>query len=304
MPFNANLNNTFTVSANTQPMPTAELRPHLIVLYPRQSFRKIPLIRGKNVIGRGSEADIRLDDEMISRKHCEISWDGEKVTCRDLNSTNGTFVDGSPLSNHPRTILSDNRLQIGKMVLKIAFQTPDDDTVDRDFFEAATTDSLTKIHNRRTFMDRSIGELAAARRKNQSVHVILYDIDNFKQINDSWGKQAGDLILKGIAQIFSRNKRESDLFARYDGGKFAILLPDMSKSDAVKSAERLRKAVENYRFSFNDAPIPVTISLGISSFKGKEIPSIETILSVADQCLYYAKENGKNQIVNSDELRA
>ena len=274
---------TIAANANTRPMCTAEPRPHLVVLYPRQYFRQIPLLQGKSVIGRGNEADIRLEDEMISR--------------RDLESTNGTFVDGTLLSTHPKVIESENRLQIGKMVLKIDFKDPSEEAFDRELFEAATTDPLTKIPNRRSFVERALGELACARRKNLYAHAVMCDVDHFKRVNDTWGHQAGDMILRAIAQIFSRNKRESDLFARYGGEEFVFLLTEMSKADALKSAERLRKAVENYRFSFEDKAIPVTISLGVASFKGKDIPTIDAMITAADKYLYYAKDHGRNQVV-------
>lgn len=291
-----NLEKTIAANAHTRPMLVAEPRPHLIVLYPRQYFRQIPLSQGKTVIGRGNEADIRLEDEMISRKHCELSWDGHRVTLRDLDSTNGTFVDGTLLSGRPRAVDSENRLQIGKMVLKIDFKDPNEEAFDRELFEAATTDTLTRIPNRRSFVERALGELACARRKNLYAHVIMCDVDHFKKVNDTWGHSAGDMILRTLAQIFARNKRESDLFARYGGEEFVFLLTEMSKVDAQKSAERLRKAVESHRFTFEDKTVPVTISLGIASFKGKDIPTIDAMISVADQYLYYAKDHGRNQV--------
>ncbi|MBP5247441.1 MAG: GGDEF domain-containing protein [Fibrobacter sp.] len=289
--------------ALTRPMPTAEARPHLIVLYPQTSFRQIPLMRGKSVIGRGTEADIRLEDEMISRKHSEISWDGTKITLRDLDSTNGTFVDGVALTTHPKMVFPENRLQIGKMVLKIDFKEPSDEAFDREFFEAATTDPLTKAPNRRTFIDRSVGELASARRKNQYVHVVLCQVDHFKKLCEDWGNSTGDMVLKSLSQIFTRNKRESDLFARYSNEEFILMLPEMAKADAIKSAERLRSAVESYKFSFNDKPVTATVSLGVASSKGREIPTLDAMVSKASQCLYYAKEQGQSQIVHSDMLQ-
>ena len=120
----SHLEKTIVASGLTRPMPAAEPRPHLIVLYPQASFRQIPVMQGKTVIGRGTDADIRLEDDMISRKHCELSWDGNRMTVRDLDSTNGTFLDGVTVTAHPKTIESDNRLQIGKMVLKIDFKDP------------------------------------------------------------------------------------------------------------------------------------------------------------------------------------
>ncbi len=293
---------TIAANENTRPMLTAEPRPHLVVLYPRELFRQIPLRQGKTVIGRGNEADIRLEDEMISRRHCEISWDGKRVALRDLASTNGTFVDGTLVSSRPKAIDSENRLQIGKMVLKIDFKDPSEEAFDRELFEAATTDPLTKIPNRRSFVERALGELACARRKNIYAHAVMCDVDHFKKVNDTWGHQAGDMILRSIAQIFSRNKRESDLFARYGGEEFVFLLTEMSRADALKSAERLRKAVESYRFAFEDREIPVTISLGVASFKGKDIPTIDAMITAADKCLYYAKDLGRNQVVGDTQL--
>ncbi len=293
----ANLEKTIAASTHTRPMLTAEPRPHLIVLYPRELFRQVPLSQGKTVIGRGTEADIRLEDEMISRRHCELSWDGKRVTIRDLDSTNGTFVDGTLVSNRARTVDSENRLQIGKMVLKVDFKDPSEEAFDKELFEAATTDPLTRIPNRRSFMERALGELACARRKNLYVHAIMCDVDHFKKVNDTWGHQTGDMILRGIAQIFTRNKRESDLFARYGGEEFVFLLSEISRADALKSAERLRKAVESYRFTFEDRKIPVTISLGVASFKGKDIPTIDAMITAADQNLYYAKDHGRNQVI-------
>lgn len=287
--------------ADTLPMPTASPRPHLIVLYPKQSFRQVALMCGTSVIGRGAEADIRLEDEMISRRHCEISWDGGKVTIRDLGSTNGTFVDGILLQG-PMEIDSGNRLQIGKMILKIDFKNPSEKAFDRELFEAATTDPLTKIPNRSAFFDRSIGELASARRKNQYVHILLCKVDFFKNLGETFGKGASESVLKGIARIFSRNKRESDLLARYGEEEFIFLFPEMSKADALKSAERLRKSAEESRFSFEDKSIPVTVSFGLASFRGKDIPSIESMISSADQSLYAAEENGSGRVVSQDKL--
>ena len=172
-------------SGNTIKLPVAPMRPHLIVLYPQNQFKQIPLEKGTVVLGRGQDADIRMDDELVSRRHCAVTFDGIDVTVKDLGSTNGTFVDGSPISESK--LEDHNRLQIGKMVLKVDFKDASEEAFDRELYEAATMDPLTKISNRRTFMDRSLGELALARRNNYFVHAIMVDADHFKRVNDTWG---------------------------------------------------------------------------------------------------------------------
>ena len=274
-----------------------ELRPHLIVLYPQAQFKQIPLEKGSVVLGRGQDADIRLDDELVSRKHCALTFDGKSVTVKDLGSTNGTYVDGQPVTE--LVLEPDNRLQIGKMVLKIDFKDQNEEAFDRELFEAATMDPLTKISNRRTFFDRGLGELALARRNNFYVHTIMVDADHFKRVNDTWGHQCGDMVLKEIARLLKDEKRESDLLARYGGEEFVLLLAGIGPEDAKRSAERLRMAVERHRFSWKDTVIPVTISLGLASKVGAEIPTLEEMIAECDKLLYIAKENGRNQVATA-----
>ena len=148
-------------------------------------------------------------------------------------------------------------------------------------------------------MDRSLGELALARRNNYYVHCIMVDIDHFKRVNDTWGHQCGDVVLKEVAKILKNEKRESDLLARYGGEEFVLLLCGIGPEDAKKSAERLRAAVENHRFAWNDTIIPVTISLGLASKQGEFIGKIDELIAESDKYLYIAKEAGRNQVTSA-----
>lgn len=291
------MDQTIATGSNTIKFPTVEMRPHLIVLYPQNLFKQVPLEKGTVILGRGTDANIKLDDELVSRKHCSLTFDGTKVIVKDLGSTNGTFVDGSPVDS--MELDSDNRLQIGKMVLKVDFKDPSEEAFDRELYEAATMDPLTKISNRRTFMDRSLGELALARRNDYFVHTIMVDADHFKRVNDTWGHQCGDMVLKEIARLLKEEKRESDLLARYGGEEFVLLLAGIGPEDAKKSAERLRAAVEKHRFCWNDIVIPVTISLGLCSKQGANIGKIEDMIAQCDKMLYVAKEGGRNQVATA-----
>lgn len=288
------LDQTIVTPGKTLKFEKIELRPHLIILYPQTQFKQIALSKGTVTLGRGQDADIRLDDELVSRKHCSLTFDGIHVTVEDLGSTNGTFVDGQPVVR--ASLDSDNRLQLGKMVMKIEFKDKSEEAFDRALYEAATIDPLTKISNRRNFFDRSLGELALARRNNYYVHTIMVDADHFKRVNDTWGHQCGDMVLKEIARILSEEKRECDLLARYGGEEFLLLLAGIGPEDARKSAERLRASIERHRFSWKDTVIPVTISLGLCTRQGEEIPKIEEMIAESDRMLYTAKECGRNQV--------
>ena len=151
---------TIMSNDNTIQFDQMVVHPHLIVLYPQNQFAQIPLERGTVVLGRGQDADIRFEDELVSRRHCALSFDGGSVTVEDLGSTNGTFVDGNFV--HKQILDSDNRLQIGRMVLKVAYKDPSEEAFSRELYEAATKDPLTGILNRQAFAERSAGELIYA----------------------------------------------------------------------------------------------------------------------------------------------
>lgn len=290
------IDQTIVTPGKTIKFEKIELRPHLIVLYPQTQFKQIPLAKGTIVLGRGQDADVRLDDELVSRKHCAVSFDGIHVTVSDLGSTNGTYVDGQQIMQ--AELDSDKRLQIGRMVLKVEFKDKSEEAFDKALYEAATIDPLTKISNRRNFFDRSLGELALARRNNYFIHTIMVDADHFKHVNDTWGHQCGDMVLKEVARILNEEKRECDLLARYGGEEFLILLAGIGPEDAKKSAERFRMAIERHRFSWKDTIIPVTISLGLCSRLGESIPKIEEMIADCDKMLYVAKESGRNQVAS------
>ncbi len=274
------------------------VHPHLIVLYPQSQFAQIPLERGTVVLGRGQDADIRFEDELISRRHCALSFDGGSVTVEDLGSTNGTFVDGNYV--HRQILNSDNRLQIGKMVLKVAYKDPSEEAFSRELYEAATKDPLTGLLNRQAFMDRSAGELVFARRNNTSVNIVMVDVDDFKHVNDTWGHQCGDLILREVARLLNDEMRDSDLLARFGGEEFLILMSGITFEDAKKRAEKLRSTIERHIFSWMDAVVPVTISLGLSSRQGTDIAQISELIAESDKRLYTAKGTGKNRVVSEN----
>lgn len=170
--------------------------------------------------------------------------------------------------------------------------------INQSLKNAATKDYLTGLNNVRQF-DNSFNSISQmAIRKEEELSMLFIDIDFFKKINDTYGHNAGDIILKSIAQIFINTCRTYDVVSRMGGEEFSIILLDCSASKAVKIAERLRKNVENNDFYISDnETIKITISIGISSYP-KLTSQIDDLLENADIALYQAKNNGRNKVVS------
>jgi diguanylate cyclase (GGDEF)-like protein len=158
----------------------------------------------------------------------------------------------------------------------------------------SVTDPLTNISNRRHFFLMSERLIALSEREKQTLSLLMIDIDNFKNINDTYGHQAGDNILIMLAEKIDKMTRESDIFARIGGEEFALLLGNTSTSGAKVIADKLCKAIENKLFQHNEIKINVTISIGIAEMS-KEKNSLKSIFSKADKNLYKAKEQGRNR---------
>jgi len=157
-------------------------------------------------------------------------------------------------------------------------------------------DSLTGIHNRRYLDKRLEEEMTHYKRKNRVFSILMIDIDNFKHVNDTYGHQFGDIILKEIASVSSSIIRGSDILARYGGEEFCIILPDTDKKGAYSFAERLRVLVEEQKQLYEKKEnVTVTISIGIAETT-KSIESPGELLSQADTALYTSKANGKNRV--------
>ena len=164
--------------------------------------------------------------------------------------------------------------------------------------EQSITDKLTGLYNRAYFdqyLPSALADFAKKPILEQTMSVIMADIDHFKSVNDTWGHQAGDFILEKVAAIFRSNFRKSDILCRYGGEEFLAILPSTDLKGAIQAAEKLREAVEAQPCVFNGTTIPVTMSLGLTQIKiGTE--SGDEAISRADMALYEAKKTGRNRV--------
>lgn len=161
----------------------------------------------------------------------------------------------------------------------------------------ASTDALTGLANRRTLMLRAEQELARAKRYGSELSLLMADIDFFKKVNDTYGHQAGDIVLKKLAGVFLLALRDIDFAARFGGEEFVLLLPETNAENALKTAERLRASVNDIQISLPQGElVKCTISIGVASYSSSGNDSIEKLISGADKALYAAKETGRNKV--------
>lgn len=168
-------------------------------------------------------------------------------------------------------------------------------------YELAITDGLTKLYIYRHFQYLLDTELKRSARYKHPVSLLMMDIDNFKMINDTYGHQVGDEILKHIAEVISKTCRKVDMPSRYGGEEFSVILPETPKENAKIIAERLRQRIEDVIvYTKTGVPISPTISIGISSYP-EDAKEPMTLIEAADKALYFAKRNGKNCLAEYSE---
>jgi two-component system cell cycle response regulator len=161
--------------------------------------------------------------------------------------------------------------------------------------EMSIEDELTKLHNRRYFVEALEGEFERANRYETEIALVIMDLDDFKKINDKYGHIAGDTVLTEIGRILKEHVRRNDIACRYGGEEFAVIQPNVSRDNIFAVYERFREMVSEHLFEYESNQLHITISIGIAF--GNDAKSINDLLVHADQALYQAKETGRNKTV-------
>ena len=164
--------------------------------------------------------------------------------------------------------------------------------------ERATTDGLTKLPNRRAFDETLEREISRAQRQSHPLTLCMLDVDHFKLFNDTYGHQAGDLVLQQVGEVMNESVRQADYPARYGGEEFSVIMPFIDGPKARFGAERIRKNIESMRVNYKGRVLKVTVSIGCATVAGKSVAySPEELIKEADEALYRAKEAGRNRVV-------
>ena len=191
-----------------------------------------------------------------------------------------------------------DKVSLGNVVFKFTFQDEDDTNYQMMLRIMAVKDGLTGIFNRRYFMGVLEKDFDYNRRNRPGLGIILFDIDHFKLVNDTHGFPAGDFILKNIASLVDYVARGYDVFARFGGEEFVVMMRSGTLESAVALAERVRAAIEDHVLEYTDAPLQITGSLGVAFWSGdNRFLSSEELVSAADEQLYKAKHAGRNCVL-------
>jgi diguanylate cyclase (GGDEF)-like protein len=263
------------------------------------------LVAAENVIGRGKECSIRVIEAGISRRHARVTRraPGQYVV-DDLGSSNGTFVNGMRVDGQ-KPLGEGDRLGVGPNIeLRFGFTDEAEEGALRRLYESSVLDALTGAYNRKHFEERMAAEVAYARRHNTQLCLLMFDLDHFKRVNDTYGHLGGDHVLRTVGTLVKRTLRVEDVFARYGGEEFAIIARGIDVAKGYLFAERVRITMETAKIEFNGLLVPVSVSLGVASLACcGETATSEDLIGKADERLYVAKGNGRNRTVSGSRGR-
>jgi diguanylate cyclase (GGDEF)-like protein len=199
------------------------------------------------------------------------------------------------LAGRPLRPMDQQQMEIAAAMAKQVSVALDNAQLIKDLENLATTDGLTRLYNRRHFMERAESEFVRSHRYKRELSVFLLDADHFKDINDNHGHETGDRVLRILAETCRQSLRQLDVLGRYGGEEFVVLLPETSSSLAQEAAERLRKQIEELRLPASAGDIRITVSIGVAT-AGETTESVAALINQADRALYEAKRGGRNRV--------
>lgn len=271
--------------------------PMLILIRGTPQGKKYSLKGAKKfLLGRDKSVEIMIDDANISRQHAQITVDDDKIFIKDLGSRNGTFVNDEAIGGNEIELAKEDMIKLGSTILKYLPAGQLETLYHINLTNAASMDKLTGLYNRKYISEVLEVEFKRAKALHSNISVVLFDIDNFKKINDTHGHDGGDYVLTTLGStVKSSGLRERDLAGRYGGEEFIVVLTNSDSKQAAEVAERIRKRIEQTEFVYNGAKIPVTVSLGVCAIR-KDFHLGEDLYKTADKALYESKKSGKNRV--------
>ena len=281
-----------------------DLRPALVFLSGELIAVPIPLEREQVILGRALEADVRVNDAKVSRRHATINSVINQATGRteyilkDLGSRNGISVNGARVDE--AVLTHGDKLTIGEHILRFELLDEIDREYQRQIHRLITHDDLTGLLSSRSFFSELKREAGRAKSEGRQFCVLVMDVDHFKKVNDTYGHLTGSRTLEEIGQCIISIMRSGDAASRFGGEEFSAFLLDADLAQGLVAAERVRAVIEKAEFSVVRQGKAlenhhVTISIGVANFPHDSSDPIE-LVEMADSALYRAKREGRNRV--------
>ena len=243
-------------------------------------------------VGRHAENTIKIDSDGVSRLHARFEKRAEGWWVVDNSSTNGTFVNDAQV---PAALLRcGDRVSLGNTIFKCCCAECGR-PIDETRYSTSPIDGLTKAYNRRHLIEQLDTTLRRTEPAEHPLALVMFDLDRFKRINDSFGHLAGDQVLREVASLTQQYVRPGDVFARYSGEEFVLMLPGTDLQGAAALAETIRAAVAAHVVTCEEHTISLTISAGVAQ-ADEDTCVANDLIKAADDKLYQAKCDGRNRV--------
>lgn len=267
----------------------------VIVLSGGQVGQRFVLRQSHARVGRDASSEIHLDDEGVSRDHAVIEHADGMCVIRDAGSTNGVFVNGERIEKG--RLEPGDRIGVGAdTILELRLEDDLDAEFEQRIFSAALYDGLTGAFNRAA-LDRELeSEVARAKRHDLPLALLMFDLDHFKEVNDTHGHSVGDAVLKEFVQRLQAITRSEDYLARFGGEEFMMICTNTTMTEAKTLAERALAMVTSAPFKTDGLALPITVSIGVAQFLELDEATPRTLIEAVDAALYRAKDGGRARV--------
>ena len=247
-------------------------------------------------VGRNPDNQIPLEFNGISRYHFKIVEVPEGHQLVDHESKNGTFLNNKKIQKN-QLLKKGDIIKLGSICLKyLPKGDPERLTYDK-LNQDANTDGHTGCYNKTYFNNILELQVKKSRLKGTPLSLIIFDLDHFKKLNDTYGHNAGDYVLKELADLIHQNgtRKNHDIFARYGGEEFCLLLSETNIKQAFEIAQRLRQLIEKHKFIYDNKELPVTASMGVADYR-EGVFNGDDLFRRADKAVYTSKDEGRNRV--------
>jgi diguanylate cyclase (GGDEF)-like protein len=247
------------------------------------------------LLGRNPDAAISLPEVLsISRDHAKLEHRGEHVVLIDLGSTNGTYVNGQALTG-PAVLESGDRFQVAGVHFKFLHEEDVEHAYYEAIYDLLMRDGLTEVFNKRKYLEEAEREVARALRHHRPLCLIMFDLDDFKLINDNFGHLCGDFVLKRVAALARELLRPEQLLARVGGDEFVILAPETPLEGGQALARKLCDRIAELTHTCSGTPVEVSCSFGVAALD-ELMNGAEGLYEAADRVLFRSKRDGRNRV--------